>query len=117
MMNKTLIYFQGIFPAFPLGGRKLPAVLVFLLAAIILGFEPVRWLVNTWLEPAYDSKGFYIFLACAALFAWSASSPRHVAENRPAKKAGPGFVCPDGAGAIGGAGAGGQYNRRAGAGH
>jgi exosortase/archaeosortase family protein len=58
--------------------RNLPVVLVFTIAALTLGFEPLKWLVNTWLEPAYDSKGFYIFLACAGLFIWSASSPRQL---------------------------------------
>lgn len=45
------------------------------LAACILAMDPVIWLMHTWSDPSYDSKGFYIFLICAALFVWSFISP------------------------------------------
>ncbi len=60
--------------------RHFVAGVLFTIAAMVLGIEPLRWLINTWLDPSYDSKGFYIFLACAGLFVWSASSER----SRPA---------------------------------
>lgn len=61
--------------------RLLPG-LVFGTAALILAYAPVRWLVQTWQDPSYDSKGFLIFLVCAGLFVWSITSPRNSA--RPA---------------------------------
>ncbi|MCF6198100.1 MAG: exosortase T [Hyphomicrobiaceae bacterium] len=83
MMNKPHIDFANAFSTVSFRGHSAP---VFLLAALILGVEPVRWLVNTWLEPAYDSKGFYIFVACAALFMWSATSPRNRRQIPQQKK-------------------------------
>ncbi len=55
--------------------RFLPS-LVFGTAALVLAYEPVRWLVQTWQDPAYDSKGFLIFGVCAGLFLWSFTSSR-----------------------------------------
>ena len=57
--------------------RFLPG-LIFGTAAGVLAFEPVHWLVQTWQDPAYDSKGFLIFLVCAGLFLWSVTSPRKI---------------------------------------
>lgn len=51
-------------------------------AALVLAYEPVLWLFQTWQDPAYDSKGFFVFLICAGLFLWSVTSPRNLA--RPA---------------------------------
>ncbi len=48
------------------------------IAAGVLAYEPVRWLVQTWQDPAYDSKGFLRFVACAGLFLWSVTSPRNL---------------------------------------
>ena len=45
-------------------------------AAGVLAYDPVHWLIQTWLDPAYDSKGFLIFLVCTGLFLWSVTSPR-----------------------------------------
>lgn len=55
--------------------RFLPG-LIFGTAAGVLAYEPVRWLIQTWQDPAYDSKGFLIFMVCAGLFLWSTTSPR-----------------------------------------
>jgi exosortase/archaeosortase family protein len=61
--------------------RFLPG-LIFGTATGVLAYEPVHWLVQTWLDPAYDSKGFLIFLVCAGLFLWSVTSPRkHTRPN------------------------------------
>ena len=51
--------------------------LIFGTAALVLAYEPVHWLVQTWQDPAYDSKGCFIFLVCAGLFLWSVTSPRN----------------------------------------
>lgn len=48
----------------------------FAVAAIILAYEPLMWLVRTWQDPSYDSKGFVVFFVCAMLFTWSASSAK-----------------------------------------
>jgi exosortase/archaeosortase family protein len=61
--------------------RFLPG-LIFSIAAGVLAYEPVRWLIQTWQDPAYDSKGFLIFVVCAGLFVWSVTSPRDL--SRPA---------------------------------
>jgi exosortase O len=58
--------------------RFLPG-LIFGTAAGVLAYEPVHWLVQTWQDPAYDSKGFLIFMVCAGLFLWSVTSPRKLA--------------------------------------
>lgn len=46
------------------------------LAAIILAFDPVFWLMNTWQDPSYDSKGFIVFGGCVGLFLWSVTSKK-----------------------------------------
>ncbi len=61
-------------------------MLVFGAAALVMGYEPVGWLLNTWREPAYDSKGVYIFAACLVLFGWSATSARCLPERARHKK-------------------------------
>ncbi len=89
MMNKPYIDFRLFFSRFPadlVGGRAGLVVLVFGAAALVLGFEPVGWLLNTWREPAYDSKGFYIFAACLGLFVWSATSAPQTPEKLRHKK-------------------------------
>ena len=52
------------------------AMAAFATAALVLAVEPVLWLTGTWRDPAYGSDGLAIFLVCAALFAWSASSSK-----------------------------------------
>jgi exosortase/archaeosortase family protein len=59
--------------------RFLPG-LIFGTAALVLAYEPIHWLVQTWQDPAYDSKGFFIFLVCAGLFLWSVTSPRNLSH-------------------------------------
>jgi exosortase/archaeosortase family protein len=51
------------------------ARLLFAIAALVLAFEPVVWLVGTWQDPAYASHGSMIAGAVALLFVWSVSSP------------------------------------------
>ena len=60
----------------PNAARFLPGT-IFGIAAGVLAYEPVHWLIQTWLDPAYDSKGFLIFLVCTGLFLWSVTSPRN----------------------------------------
>ena len=66
--------------------RFLPG-LVFPIAAGVLAYEPVRWLIQTWQDPAYDSKGFLIFVVCAGLFVWSVTSPRNVTRPDSTRRA------------------------------
>ncbi len=54
---------------------------------LLMAIEPIVWLVNTWLEPAHDSKGGWVFLVCAGLFAWSMSSPKQDVANNAHKRA------------------------------
>jgi exosortase/archaeosortase family protein len=55
--------------------RSRPADGLLAVAALILAIDPIRWLVATWRDPAYDSNGLLVFLAAAGLFAWSVTSP------------------------------------------
>jgi exosortase/archaeosortase family protein len=55
--------------------RAHPASGLVAAAALVLAVDPVRWLVATWRDPAYDSNGFLVFLAAAGLLAWSVASP------------------------------------------
>ena len=55
-----------------------PAQVIFTIAAMILAIAPLNWLITTWLDPSYASKGFYIFLAVSGLFIWSMTSPCHL---------------------------------------
>lgn len=43
-------------------------------AALLLAYAPMVWLVNTWHDPSYASKGLFVFLGCLSLFLWSVSS-------------------------------------------
>jgi exosortase/archaeosortase family protein len=53
-------------------------------AALVLAADPIRWLVATWRDPAYDSNGFLVFLAAACLFAWSLTSP--IVDHAPRRR-------------------------------
>jgi exosortase/archaeosortase family protein len=55
--------------------RSRPADSLLAAAALILAIDPLRWLVTTWRDPAYDSNGLLVFLAAAGLLAWSVASP------------------------------------------
>jgi len=55
--------------------------IILLLAAIILAYEPIRWLVGTWIDPSYDSTGFLLFLATFFLFIWSVTSENKFPQN------------------------------------
>jgi len=61
------------------------AQVIFALAAGLMSFDPIEWLINTWLEPAYESTGLYIFAGVAALFLWSLTSrsERTEASRKP----------------------------------
>ena len=49
---------------------------LFIIGALLLAYEPLIWLVSTWLDPVYDSQGLVVFAVVAGLFLWSISSPR-----------------------------------------
>jgi hypothetical protein len=57
------------------------------LGMLLLAIEPISWLIGSWLEPAHDSKGGWLFLLCAVLFFWSVHSPISDAANLSHKKA------------------------------
>jgi exosortase/archaeosortase family protein len=42
--------------------------------AALLAFDPILWLVQTWVSPTYRSAGVYVFAIVVGLFLWSASS-------------------------------------------
>ncbi|MBI2378956.1 MAG: exosortase T [Deltaproteobacteria bacterium] len=45
-----------------------------LLGVTLLAIHPATWLVTTWLDPSYASRGWMAFLACVALFVRSVRS-------------------------------------------
>jgi len=59
-----------------------PVRLAFAVAALILAYDPIRWLISTWRDPAYDTSGLYVFALAMGLFAWSMTSPRGGAGSR-----------------------------------
>ena len=64
--------------------RAHPAGVLIAAAALILAVDPIRWLVATWRDPAYDSNGLLLFLAAAGLLAWSVTSP--LIERAPRRR-------------------------------
>lgn len=57
--------------------------LAFAAAVVVLAAGPVLWLINTWLDPAFDSYGLWYFGVFAALALWSFTSPL-IREASPA---------------------------------
>lgn len=57
------------------------------LGMLLLAIEPINWLLGSWIEPAHDSKGGWVFLLCAGLFAWSVISPITSVATQSHKKA------------------------------
>lgn len=49
--------------------------LLFAAAVAILAAHPILWLINTWLDPAFDSQGFAYFAVVLVLAGWSFTSP------------------------------------------
>ena len=52
------------------------------LGLLLLAAHPLVWLVQTWLDPAYDSYGLWVALLSLGLLIWSASSPLQRADAR-----------------------------------
>lgn len=50
------------------------ARLAFAAAVLLLAAGPVAWLINTWIDPAFDGQGLWFFGAFVALAAWSLTS-------------------------------------------
>ena len=42
---------------------------------LLLAAHPLVWLVETWLDPAYDSYGLWVAMLTGVLLQWSATSP------------------------------------------
>jgi len=68
------------------GAAPVLVALVFAAAALVLAVEPVLWLVNSWVDPSYDSSGLIVFALAAGLFLWSVTSP--LASSAPAPRSG-----------------------------
>ncbi len=54
---------------------------------LLMAVDPVLWLINTWLDPSYDSKGLWVFLACGGILSWSLSSPVAAKDQTAGRKA------------------------------
>ncbi|MDD1616866.1 MAG: Uncharacterized protein CG439_2030 [Methylococcaceae bacterium NSP1-2] len=52
-----------------------------------MAIDPIAWLVNSWLDPAQDSQGGWVFLLCAGLFVWSVCSAKQVIHHNTHKRA------------------------------
>ena len=51
------------------------SVFGFAIGSAILAYEPVQWLVSTWLDPSYQSSGLLYLAVIAGLLVWSLTSP------------------------------------------
>ncbi len=49
--------------------------------ALVLAIDPLAWLIRTWHDPVYASKGFPIFCALLALFVWSVTSTQSTSRS------------------------------------
>ena len=78
MDNQIKNYLRLSFPAYQL---------LLALGILLLAIEPINWLLGSWLEPAHDSKGGWVFLLCVGLFAWSVFSPITSVATQSHKKA------------------------------
>ncbi len=64
-------------PSFRIVLSKLALTLEYSLlavAALMLAFDPAVWLLNSWIDPAYDSSGSIVFVIVTGLFLWSLTS-------------------------------------------
>jgi exosortase/archaeosortase family protein len=62
-----------LYPRFALYPWLGPIGLLF--GLLLLAAHPLIWLVETWLDPAYDSYGLWVAILTGALLLWSATSP------------------------------------------
>jgi len=58
-----------------------PKVII-ITAAVLLAYDPLLWLIKTWIDPSYASSGLYLFIIVAGLFGWSFSSKRTALSNQ-----------------------------------
>ena len=47
---------------------------LFAIGVGLLALHPTIWLINTWINPAYQSNGFLVALLVAGLLGWSLTS-------------------------------------------
>lgn len=66
---------------------KLSSTLLIVTAAIILAVHPINWLIESWVDPSYDSQGEIIFLFVVAILGWSLNSSSHSSNNSNHNKA------------------------------
>ncbi|WP_346895644.1 exosortase T [uncultured Roseibium sp.] len=52
-----------------------PAAVGLFLASGVLAYEPLHWLVGTWLDPSYPTSGAVYLIALFGLLLWSLTSP------------------------------------------
>ena len=52
--------------------------LLFAIGIGLLALHPLIWLINTWIDPAYQSNGFFVLLLVVGLFLWSVTSSRDI---------------------------------------
>lgn len=56
--------------------------IIIISAAALLAYDPIVWLIGSWLDPSYASSGLSLFLIVAGLFSWSISSKRIAHSNQ-----------------------------------
>ncbi len=49
-------------------------------SALILAYDPIRWLIQTWKDPSYDSHGYLVFLLTLGLFLWGLSGKQSLSN-------------------------------------
>jgi exosortase/archaeosortase family protein len=54
---------------------------LFAIAVGLLALHPLIWLINTWINPAYQSNGFLVALLVAGLLVWSLAPSRSTPQH------------------------------------
>ena len=67
--------------------RADPYKLIIGLGMLLMAASPIRWLATSWVDPAYDSQGLWVFGLFAAMLCWSLTSPRPLRSARDEKTA------------------------------
>ncbi len=56
------------------------APFIFGAAALVLVYDPIRWLIQTWNDPSYDSNGYLVFFLTIGLFLWGLSGKQNISN-------------------------------------
>ncbi|MGB0696900.1 MAG: exosortase T [Rhodospirillaceae bacterium] len=73
-------------PLAPRTASQRLSILGFATASAILALEPLRWLIQTWQDPSYETSGWIYGVLLAGLILWALSAPRLTPRNTRAQR-------------------------------